>query len=177
MHTKLRSGPNMGLDGLLANLQREAGTPGTLGTSQNSNTVNGAAYWRWLIDFSDRNPLEVAFSPAATHAEVLSFYPAALAAQPCATAIRAAASAMTEDEERAVLRWLAGIGEQDPVIITEVLTTCRRDTAAMMYFRERAASAQAGEFSTTPHEKGTPAALRITGNARRGLPLGHALKL
>ena len=52
------SGPNMGLDGLLANLQREAGTPGTpehiggvpakaapllgctpgtLGTSQNSN--------------------------------------------------------------------------------------------------------------------------------------------
>ena len=38
--------------------------------------------WRWLIHFADRNPVEVAFSPEATHVEVLDIYPSALAAEP-----------------------------------------------------------------------------------------------
>jgi len=38
--------------------------------------------YRWLIHFADRNPLEVAFSPAASHAEVLDAYPDALAVEP-----------------------------------------------------------------------------------------------
>ena len=57
------------------------------------NTVNGAPRvaeiaevatppYRWLIHFADRNPLEVAFSPALSHAEVLASYPDALAAEP-----------------------------------------------------------------------------------------------
>jgi hypothetical protein len=45
------------------------------------NTPSGVS-WRWLVHFSDRNPLEVAFSPELTHGEVLNFYPAALAAEP-----------------------------------------------------------------------------------------------
>lgn len=38
--------------------------------------------WRWLVHFENRTPLEVAFSPEATHGEVLDFYPDALAAEP-----------------------------------------------------------------------------------------------
>ena len=45
---------------------------------------NETACYRWLIHFADRNPLTVAFSPSATHAEVLDAYPAALAAEPIA---------------------------------------------------------------------------------------------
>ncbi|MEF8702922.1 MAG: hypothetical protein V5B32_06695 [Candidatus Accumulibacter sp. UW26] len=41
-----------------------------------------AVSWRWLIHFSDHNPMEVAFSPEASHAEVLAVYPAAIAAEP-----------------------------------------------------------------------------------------------
>ncbi len=61
-------------------------TPETPATPQKSNTrsfpsVAGVS-WRWLIHFPDRNPLEVAFSPEASHAEVLDCYPDALAAEP-----------------------------------------------------------------------------------------------
>ncbi len=38
----------------------------------------------WLLHFPDRNSLEVAFSPAASHAEVMSFYPESIAAEPIA---------------------------------------------------------------------------------------------
>ena len=57
-------------------------------SSRNSNNSSSkpceqkATCWRWLIHFADRNPAEVAFSPEATHAEVLDFYPSALAAEP-----------------------------------------------------------------------------------------------
>lgn len=37
---------------------------------------------RWWLHFADREPLELACCPDATHAEVLSWYPAALAAEP-----------------------------------------------------------------------------------------------
>jgi len=42
---------------------------------------NETASYRWLIHFVYRNPREVAFSPAASHAEVLDAYPDALAAE------------------------------------------------------------------------------------------------
>lgn len=93
----------MGIDELLAKLQREAVTPVTPQhtdgvtaealpilactlvtpvTPKNSNAGERAAFYRWLIHFADRNPLEVAFSPPARHGEVLADYPDALAAQP-----------------------------------------------------------------------------------------------
>lgn len=36
----------------------------------------------WVLHFADREPLTVAFSPAATDVEVLNAYPDALAAEP-----------------------------------------------------------------------------------------------
>ena len=40
-------------------------------------------YWKWLIHFTDRDPVTVTFSPEATHAEALAIYPDAVAAEPC----------------------------------------------------------------------------------------------
>ena len=57
-------------------------------SSRNSNCSSSkpckrkTAHYRWLIHFVDRNPLEVAFSPEASHAEALDAYPDALAAEP-----------------------------------------------------------------------------------------------
>lgn len=41
-----------------------------------------AVSWRWLIHFPNRNPLEVAFSPAVSHAEVEMHFPQAIAVDP-----------------------------------------------------------------------------------------------
>jgi len=45
------------------------------------DTPSGVS-WRWWLHFAARDPLTVAFSPEATHGEVLDFYPDALAAEP-----------------------------------------------------------------------------------------------
>ena len=97
-----------------------------------------ASRW-WLLDFSDHEPLTVAFSPAATHAEVLARYQGAVAATPIAATVQSSASSWTGDQEHAVVRWLARIGEKDAAIVAEVLTACRHDDAARKYFLERAA--------------------------------------
>lgn len=96
---------------------------------------------RWLIHFSDRNPLEVAFSPAATHAEVLASYPSALAAEPIEPGQRQPDTLLTDDQEAAVLAWLAAIGETDEAIIGDVLRQCRQDEDARRYFLGRAGDA------------------------------------
>jgi hypothetical protein len=57
--------------------ENKAGIVALLATNERPLTA-----WRWLIHFADRNPLEVAFSPAASHAEALDAYPDALAAEP-----------------------------------------------------------------------------------------------
>ncbi len=55
--------------------------------------------YRWMVHFADRDPLEVAFSPEASHGDVLAFYPAALAAEPAdlATRLPAASEALIGD--------------------------------------------------------------------------------
>jgi len=93
----------------------------------------------WLVHYSDREPLEVACCPEATHAEILERHPDAVAAEPSNTPVRPPASSITGDEKHAVLRWLGRIGETDPATIAEVLTACRRDAEARDYFTGRAA--------------------------------------
>ena len=107
----------MGLDDLLAKLERAAGTAGTAGVpagvpANPLQTLAGTAgtagtaekdkgggdssealptdtappvrATRWLIHFLDREPMEVWFSPAADHDEVLAAYRDAVAAEPLA---------------------------------------------------------------------------------------------
>ena len=94
----------MALDDLLATLERQCGTSGTSGvladvpakpapalggTSGTSGTsengegeVQAEAFTVWALHFTDRESAEVHFSPAATLAEVMTAYPAAVAAEP-----------------------------------------------------------------------------------------------
>ncbi|HRD87494.1 MAG TPA: hypothetical protein PK752_04425 [Accumulibacter sp.] len=97
-----------------------------------------AVSWRWLLHFSDRNPLEAAFSPAATHADVLAAYPSALAAEPIEPGRRQTDTLLAGDQEAAVLAWLAAIGEIDQATIDDVLTRCRHDDDARAYYLGRA---------------------------------------
>ena len=93
----------------------------------------------WLIHYPDRDPVEVACCPEATHAEVLERYPDAIAAEPFTPTIRQASAPMTTEEETAIRAWLALIEETDQATIDEVIGQCQRDTAAQDYFTGRAA--------------------------------------
>lgn len=46
---------------------------------------------------------------------------------------------MTIDQEAAIKGWLAKIGEDDPMLITDVLVRCSTDPEALKYFTSRAA--------------------------------------
>ena len=47
-------------------------------------TEPALASFRWLIHFTDRDPVEVTFSPMVNHAGALACYPDAVAAEPMA---------------------------------------------------------------------------------------------
>jgi hypothetical protein len=101
---------------------------------------NETTSYCWLTHFSDRDPVAVAFSPAATHAEVMSFYPESMAAEPADEVRRQPDTMLTGDQETASAAWLAQIGESDEAIVGEVLAQCRHDEDARQYFTGRAAA-------------------------------------
>jgi hypothetical protein len=98
-----------------------------------------ASVW-WLLHYPDRNPLEVACSPPATHAEILEQHPDAVAAEPFTPAIRQPTAPLTAQEEAAIRAWLALIEEADSATIAEVIDQCQRDADARDFFNERAAA-------------------------------------
>ncbi|MFZ5594737.1 MAG: hypothetical protein ACOY4D_10870 [Pseudomonadota bacterium] len=98
-----------------------------------------ASRW-WLIHYPDRDPLEVACCPEATHADILERHPDAVAAEPFTPTIRQPSAPMTFDEETAIRAWLALIGETDAVTIAEVIEQCQQDADARDYFTGRAAA-------------------------------------
>ena len=59
----------------ISGIGREAGVP-------DRKAAMDAVSRGWLMRLTDREPLEVYFSPAATHAEALAAYPGACAAEP-----------------------------------------------------------------------------------------------
>jgi hypothetical protein len=99
---------------------------------------NAGKSWRWLIHFTDRDPMTVTFRPEASHAEVLEQYPDAVAAEPVPGTLAAEPSGpMTLEQETAILAWLTSIGENDIVTLGEVIDACRRDADARAYFLGR----------------------------------------
>lgn len=149
----------MGLEHLLDRLEREAGTSGTAartaavphnalislngtvgtpGTAQIENREGERTSRWWPLRFADREHLQAATCPPATHAEILQHYPSAFAAEPGTASGSQPLAPLLAGEERAVLTWLARIGETDPATIAEVLVACRRDIQARRYFVERA---------------------------------------
>jgi hypothetical protein len=113
--------------------QFEHGMGGAIGAG---DTVT-ASRW-WLIHYPDRDPVEVACCPEATHADILERHPDAVAAEPFTPTIRQPSAPLTFDEETAIRAWLALIEETDPAIITEVIGQCQRDADARDYFTGRA---------------------------------------
>jgi hypothetical protein len=98
-----------------------------------------ASRW-WLIHYSDRDLLEVAYYPDATHADILGRHPDAVAVEPFAPTIRQPSGRLTAEEETAIRAWLALIEEADPATIAEVIGQCQRDADAQDYFVGRAAT-------------------------------------
>ncbi|MBK9955722.1 MAG: hypothetical protein IPP18_11435 [Rhodocyclaceae bacterium] len=98
-----------------------------------------ASRW-WLIHYPDRDPVEVACCPEATHADILERHPDAVAAEPFTPTIRQPSAPLTASEETAIRAWLALIEETDPATIAEVIGQCQRDAEARDYFTGRAAA-------------------------------------
>ena len=98
-----------------------------------------ASRW-WLIHYLDRDSLEVACCPKATHADILERHPDAVAAEPFTPTIRQPSAPLTASEETAIREWLALIEETDPATIAEVIGQCQRDADARDYFTRRAAA-------------------------------------
>ena len=92
-----------------------------------------ASHW-WLIHFIDRDPLELAYYPAANLAEILERHPDAVAAEPFNAPVRRPAAPMTANEELAIREWLALIEETDPATIAEVMGQCQQDADARDFF-------------------------------------------
>ena len=168
---------------------KEAETDGGNSSRSSNNSSSKpcerkTVHYRWLIHFSDRNPLEVAFSPAATHAEVLDTYPSALAAEPIEPCRRQPDALLGGDQKAAVLAWLTQIGETDQAIVAEVLAACRRDIDARRYFLERAESrltnTNVADCANCRHRRSPGGTVRYCASGRSDLPLaygdGHPLR-
>ena len=102
------------------------------------DTATASRWWR--IHYPDRDPLEVACCPDATHAEILERHPDAVAAEPFTPTIRQPSAPLTVEAETAIRAWLALIEETDPATIAEVIGQCQRDADARDYFTGRAAA-------------------------------------
>jgi hypothetical protein len=98
-----------------------------------------ASRW-WLIHYPDRDALEVACCPEASHAEILERHPDAVAAEPFTPTIRQPLAPLTAEEETAIGAWLALIEETDQATIADVIGQCQRDADARDYLTGRAAA-------------------------------------
>lgn len=98
-----------------------------------------ASRW-WLIHYPDRDPVEAACCPDATHAEILERHPDAVAAEPFTPTIRRPAAPLTAEEEKAIRAWLARIEEIDQATIAKVISQCQRGADGRDYFTGRAAA-------------------------------------
>jgi hypothetical protein len=98
-----------------------------------------ASRW-WRIHYPDRDTVEAACCPEATHAEILERHPDAVAAEPFAPTTLPPSASLTAEEEAAIRAWLALIEESAPATIAEVIGQCQRDADARDYFTGQAAA-------------------------------------
>lgn len=94
-------------------------------------------FYRWLIRFLDRDPLEVTCSPEAGRAEVESWYPEACGAELVLNPPGDALPALSDAKEAAILSWLEDVGEIDPLTIGEVIGGCETSAEVRRYFSGR----------------------------------------
>jgi hypothetical protein len=105
-----------------------------------------ASSW-WLIYYPDRDQVEVACCPDATHDEILRAYPDAVAAEPIATWSPQALEPMSAEVEAAIRTWLALIGESNPTEVSRLAALFRCDPEArkwVMHMLSKMASDRLG---------------------------------
>ena len=100
---------------------------------------------RWLIHYLDRDPVEVACCPAATHLKLLHLHPDAIAAEPFTPIIQRPSTPLTASEEAAIREWLKLTDETDTKIVAEVMGQCQRDADARDYFMGQALAEPLGD--------------------------------
>ena len=108
-------------------------TPKSINCEVSLGDAATTARW-WLIHYLDRDPVEVACAPDATHADILEQHLAAVAAEPFTPTVRRPSVPLTASEETTIRAWLAMIDEPDPATIAEVIGQCQRDADARDYF-------------------------------------------
>lgn len=108
------------------------------GQASAGDTAFASCWWR--VHYLNSDSLEVVCCPAATHAEILAWYPVAFAVEPFVSAFLQASNPLNPDEESAVRAWLAQIEETNPSMISEVIKQCNRDVAVRAYFIGRVAA-------------------------------------
>ena len=114
-------------------------TPKTIKCEVGAGDTATASRW-WVIHYPDRDSVEVACCPEATHTDILEQHPDAVAAEPFTPTIRQPSAPLTASEEAAIRAWLALIEETDPATIAEVIGQCQQDADARDYFTGRAAA-------------------------------------
>ena len=106
---------------------------------EEKTAVDAASTW-WLLHYPNRDPVEMACSPPATHADILERHPDAVAAEPFTPTIIQPSAPMTAGEQATIRAWLALIGETDPATIAVVIGQCQQDADARDYFIGQAAA-------------------------------------
>ena len=85
-----------------------------------------ASRW-WVIHYPDRDPLELAFYPEATYAEILEWHPESIRAEP----VRRDENRDSDPQADSVsLKWAELVGEDDPVAIGAFVRAVRFDPDA-----------------------------------------------
>lgn len=126
----LQSAPEAGGGGFLSNP--------SAARSDDIETLT-TSHW-WLLHFPNRDSIEVSYSPAINHSDVLAHHPGAVAAEPFTPISRQPWPPLTASEEATIRAWLALIGETDPRTISGVIEQCQRNADAREYFTGRAAA-------------------------------------
>lgn len=84
----------------------------------------------WVLHNAQGEPLEVLCQPPASRLEVLSTHAGFLSAEIFTQKLTLPPLALRADEILALRRWLAQIGESDPVLVEEVIRQCQTSQAA-----------------------------------------------
>ncbi len=101
---------------------------------------NDARHFRWLIHFPERDPVETTCLPEPTHAEVLTMYPDAIAAEPIPERTRRKTTPEQETELRALVASVGAAYAFTHAEQKEALTLALNDSdVALMSYRATAA--------------------------------------
>jgi hypothetical protein len=92
----------------------------------------------WRIVLATGEEKVITTSPPATLEELKALYPEAFSIEPYQRQVKRPERPLTPEEEKAILAFLASIGEEDKETIAEVMEACRCDQEAREYYLRRA---------------------------------------